>query len=281
MEMHSLGGDPAVLRADFEREGYAVVREVIPPAVLDQVTSDVSMIVGAQLSRLGLPIAGSSQLFADLVALHDASIPVYLQTVRLCAKLTSVFSMYLAPGIAEIARTLGVSMPIWQTAPVVHLMAEKLRIPGGYYGVDVHQDWPALQSSLDAVTIWIPLFDVDEHTFPLEVAPRSHIGGLLGGSPAEHVYAIDPSALEGMKFLPLGVPRGGVALMSGFTVHRSGLKGGDSLRFAFSHRYENAAETTFINRVYPTAQGRTIRRDLIEPGFPEKDEIRRIYGVNT
>ncbi len=281
MGVHTLGGDLAILRADFEREGFAVIRGVIPPAVLDQVTSDVSNIVTAQLSRLGLPIAGASRLFADLVTLHDASIPVYLQTVRLSAKLTSVFSMYLAPGIAEITRALGVSMPVWQTAPVVHLMAEKLRIPGGYYGVDVHQDWPALQSSLDAITVWIPLFDVSENSFPLEVAPRSHIGGLLGGSPSEHVYAIDPTELEGMKFVPLEVPRGGIALMSGFTVHRSGLKGEDNLRFAFSHRYENAAETTFINRVYPTAQGRTIRRDLIDPGFPEKDEIRRIYRAST
>lgn len=278
-DFESAIGDPAAFRACFDADGYAVVRGVISPEALQCVESDVRAIVNAQLARLGRDVSANGPLFEALVALHRADLERYLQTLRLAAKLVSVFGLYAEGGVQKLSQTLGVTLAAWQTAPVLHVMSERLRIPGGYHGVDVHQDWPALQSSLDAVTVWIPLYDVDEGCFPLEVVPASHLRGLLRGRPSKHIYEIEPAELEGLQHVPLAVPRGGVALMSGFTVHRSGLQGGDRLRFAFSHRYENALEPSFVERGYPTAQSRVVRRDLMLPDFPDAAQVRSTYAT--
>ena len=277
MTIHSVRGDPQRLREEFDALGFAVVGDAIDEALLAQVQRETEQIVGAQLERLGRAPRGAGRLFDDLAALHDADLESYLQSLRLAAKLASVFALYLAPPVRRLMQALGIQTAAWQTSPVLHVMAERLRIPGGYYGVDTHQDWPALQSGLDTVTGWIPLFDVTEDTFPLEVAPGSHLLGLLPGRPSQHYYAIDPAALAGLEFTGLAVPRGGIALMSNFTVHRSGLRGGDALRMAYSHRYENAAEPSFVARRYPSAQSRSIRRELMQPGFPGREEVQRVY----
>ena len=279
LDFESAIGDAGAFRARFDADGYAVVRGAIAPAALERVESDVHAIVRAQLARLGRDASAGEPLFEALVRLHRADLETYLQTLRLAAKLVSVFGLYSEGGVQALSRTLGVTLAAWQTTPVLHVMSERLRIPGGYHGVDVHQDWPALQSSLDAVTVWIPLYDVDEQCFPLDVVPASHRRGLLRGRPSKHIYEIEPAELEGLQHVPLAVPRGGVALMSGFTVHRSGLQGGDRLRFAFSHRYENALEPSFVERGYPTAQTRVVRRDLMLPGFPDVELVRSTYST--
>lgn len=261
----------------FRETGYTVIRSLIPQRSLDDVDGEVRAVVAAQLARLGVARPASRPLIEDLADLHAASIDAYLATVRLAAKLRSVVALFLQPGVADVARRLGVSLPAFQTTPVIHLMSDRLRIPNGYYGVDTHQDWPALQSGLDSITFWIPLFDVSKSTYPLEVLPESHLAGLYPGRPGEHVFDIDPDSYDSGAFVPVEVPRGGAIAMSGFLLHRSGHAGGDTLRLAFSHRYENAAEDSFVARNYPSAQSRQIRRDLITPGFPSREAVAAVY----
>jgi ectoine hydroxylase-related dioxygenase (phytanoyl-CoA dioxygenase family) len=159
-------------------------------------------------------------------------------------------------------------------------MSPDLQIPGGYYGLEPHQDWPALQGSLDTVVVWVPLVDIDAGMNPLEIIPGSNRRGLLKAAPAQNESVIDASAYKESEFLPLEVKAGDVAFISCFTVHRSSRTGrAGTVRLACSTRYENLEETTFAERGYPTASNRVIRRDLFIPNFPSHEQVLNVFGL--
>jgi ectoine hydroxylase-related dioxygenase (phytanoyl-CoA dioxygenase family) len=178
-------------------------------------------------------------------------------------------------------KEFGIELPVFQTSPVLHIMSNGLRIPGGYAGVGVHQDWPALQGSLDAITIWIPIVDVREDLFPLEIIPGSHLYGLCGGTQKEHSYEVAPSYYDEKAFIRVTAERGDALFFSAFTIHRSGQHGADGVRLSVSARYENAAEPTFVDRVYPFAQKRSVQREFIVRDFPSREQVVKLYEPLT
>lgn len=239
---------------DYKRDGYAVLKNAVGQEVMPGITAE--------------------SLHDELRETYAKSVDQYLKDVRLLARYASVMNLFLQPNIALHCRLLGVMVPVFQTSPAVHLMAEDLKIPGGYDGIGAHQDWPALQSGLDTVVVWLPLFDVGEDNFPVEVVPGSHLRGLLPAVPGQHISEVDAT---GMEFKPIPVARGDALLFSVFTVHRT-RREGKGFRIAFSMRYENAIEPTFVERGLPFAQSRTIQRELITPDFPTVDQVQAVFA---
>lgn len=165
------------------------------------------------------------------------------------------------------------------TGPVVHIMSKDLMIPGGYYGLPPHQDYPSMQGSLDSLIAWVPLVNIDKDFYPLEIIPRSNNEGMLPGKMTEKYYEIDPLLYKNDDFISVEVEVGDVVLMSSFTVHRSGTNGrADDVRIACSIRFDNVEEESFIKRTYPTVYKRTVDRILLEEGFPTKDQVRNIFS---
>ena len=116
-----------------------------------------------------------------------------------------------------------------------------------------------------------------EDFFPIEVIPGSHRQGLCPGRQLEHYYEVDPSCYGEQDFVRVAAQRGDALLFSTFLVHRSGQEGTDGVRLAISARYENAAEPTFVDRVYPFAQTRVVQRELIVKDFPRREQVAGIY----
>ena len=42
------------------------------------------------------------------------------------------------------------------TLPIFHLISNLLRVTGGYHGFEAHQDWSAVQTSINSVAVWLP-----------------------------------------------------------------------------------------------------------------------------
>lgn len=202
--------------------------------------------------------------------MHAESVEGYLRHVRMLSRMASTHMMFTTQEIWFAARKLGIDTPLFQTTPAVHVMAEDLKIAGGYDGIGAHQDWPALQSGLGTVVVWIPLFDCAVDNFPVEVVPGSHLLGLLPATAGHHISQLGDS---GMEYVPVPVRRGQALLFSAFTIHRT-RKEGKGFRIAFSHRYEDANDPAFIERGYPSAQSRVIKRELMEPGYPSVEQVR-------
>lgn len=264
----------------YQDNGYLVVEDIFDPQHLDETLAHFNLSFAQQLERLNLPVADGPLLDAlhdNMARLLGASVPLYLATLRMCSKLHGVYRLMTEERLRQATADLGIATPLFQTTPVLHLMSRRLVIPGGYQGFDVHQDWTSVQGSLDTITTWIPFMDIDPQLFTMEVIPRSHLLGLLDGTQEQHVLRVDQRHYNDADFIPVCVGKGGVCLMSNFTIHRSSREGDERIRLSISGRYENASEPTFIEREYPFTQHKSMQRGFITEHFPSVEQVRQTY----
>lgn len=264
----------------YKEKGFYIARQILPLDALEKTNYEMDVVLVQQLNKLGCAEKASATidvLHEHMRMLHGLNQNAYLQSIRLWAKLFSMHALIMHPTMVEVAHSLGITLPIFQTTPVVHVMANDLKITGGYHGVGVHQDWPALQSGLDTITVWFPFMDVDKNNYPVEVIPGSHVNGLYPGAAADNIYEVDAASYDEKAFVPMEANLGDVLFFSNFMLHRSCLNGDHRLRVACSARYENASERTFIERCYPTAQKRVIERQLIDPDFPQPGDVKALF----
>lgn len=263
----------------YKQDGYYVAQQLVPRADVEQTFADMHRLAVQQLKYHGLPYSKHctpEAAHADLKALFSHDLKTYLATVTLCAKLVSLSELFMHPNIRGFSKTLGTDFPVWQTGPIMHVMSNTLKVPGGYQGFVPHQDWPSQQGGLDGVTVWIPFMDVDRNRFPMDVIPGSHKGGLRPTQGADGLE-VKPECYDVKDFVPLEAKCGDVVFFSCFLIHRSNLHGDDRLRVSASIRYENASESHFIARKYPSAQKRSTVRELITPDFPSPEQVCKVF----
>ena len=162
---------------DYKADGYYIARNLVPNDLLQTIIYELDIILIQQLNRLGdseKPSHIIQDVHKHMRMLHAKDQRSYLQSLRLWPKLFSIHALIMHPNILSMVKSLGIDLPIFQTDPVIHVMAADLKISGGYYGVGAHQDWTAIQSGLDTITLWLPFMDVDKNNFPVELIPGSH-----------------------------------------------------------------------------------------------------------
>jgi hypothetical protein len=266
----------------YRRDGYCSVPSLLSEATIAAALDELELTFRSQLAAIG--IDDGEPLHGAMERLLSADLDRYLAAARHVNKLLSVQQLLFDGQIRKFLAALGLSALSVPTGPVVSIMSERLRIPGGYFGLAPHQDWASMQGSLDAVIVWTPLMDVTAAQFPLDVIPQSHRCGLWEGTISESNREIDPSQYADEDFVSLEVKRGDVVFMSAFTVHRTGLTHRGEpcrgLRIACNTRVENVLEPTFVERRFPCAYGRTVRRELMTPDFPRPSDMERIFGTS-
>lgn len=271
------------LRERYMRDGFAYARGVLPIAAIDATIVEMNEVVVQQSRRLHQEVVSGHDieaLYGNMKILHAASLPAYLSSLTLWAKLFSLHALVMHKSLRDIAGELGIKIPVFQTQPVLHVVSDLLLIPNGYQGFDVHQDWTALQSGLDTMGIWIPFMRIDRNRFTMDVIPGSHRRGLCPGEQGKHVFVVSSECYREDEFVPVEVEPGDVFLMAIFTLHRSSTRGEPgALRISCSARYENAAEPTFVERQYPFTQKRIVERAAVTPGFPSVEQVRSAYPL--
>ena len=239
------------------KDGYSIIKQGIPESMLTKVWMDLHFLVVKQLQRF--EIAPTANMKTNLELLLHADKNVYIATLNFASRLKSVvdlFTDFFNAGVCGVYQ------------PVLHVMANTLKVPGGYWGTAPHQDWSSMQGSLDSTTIWIPITNTEDN-FPLEIIEGSHTKGLLDGKVNGSVLEVECDG----EFIPVDAEFGDVVMISSFLVHRTG-QGGNGLRIAASMRFENANEPTFIERGYPCAQKRVVDREL--KWKPTKEQINAV-----
>lgn len=255
------------MRDKYNRDGYVVAMDIISPDIILSIFNDINKLFCQQLE------SPSQGLFKNMLSVFNADVYLYASILKLCAKLLSLQSMFLCDEIKQVTNILGIEFPSLPTQPVIHGSSEELKIPDGYHGAPVHQDWPSLQGSLDVITIWIPFTDVSVGLYPIEAIPGSHLRGLCNGHVSGSVLELDIECDE-KDFMPIECSVGDVVFMSGFTIHRTGK--GNGFRLAASQRYENCSEATFMARGYPCVQKRVVDRSIAWK--PSIEQIRKVYA---
>lgn len=276
-----MSGD--TFRQRYRRDGFAIVPGASTEAELDVVAQDITGIFRRRAEAIGLvpPAADTHDALSQIMdSLFKADRESYVSAARQTQYLASVHCLGLSSAILDILRDLGIAVPSQATRPVVHFMADALRIDGGYHKTPAHQDWRDTQGSLDGVTFWLPLYDVGLRDYPLEVVAGSHRLGLLPSVDDPFGHRITDGQVGDDAYRPLPMRRGDVVAFSGFLVHRTGAFGGARVRIAFSYRFNNAAEASYVERNYPfpyayRAEGRLLRANYptaadLSAFFPEE-----------
>jgi len=232
-----------------------------------------------QLAYVGAK-AHEDDIFRDMQRLHKRDIERYKKVIGSLWRKLEIFNLMNHSKIIGVLKDqFGWQDIFLPGGQVVHIMAKELEIPDGYFGLVPHQDFPSVQGSLDGMVVWLPLVNVDRNNYPLEVIPGSHFQGVLPAR--EHsnsTWETDTSEYGENDYVPIEVNVGDVVFMSLFTIHRTSRRGETGrFRLAASTRFDDANEQTFIERCYPTAYIRTVRREQYFPGFPTVAQVAEVY----
>ena len=274
MSTHIVAGtEIEASRASFATDGFYIARGLLKRDATHRCRQQIQSVFNNQL--LHLDLAPSNDLFSDALALHDADITRYKKTLASLWRLQAIGALFNDIRIQQFLEdVLGFGPVFVPGGQTVHVQSEELKIPGGYFGLKAHQDWPSVQGSLDGVGVWIPLSNIDMNGFPLEVARGSHLAGLMepAGSNYDSIWQVD--TCSDSDFEGLCVEQDDVVFFSNFLVHRSGLNGrANFMRIACSSRFDNGGEPSFISRAQPSAYIRSVNRGLMD--YPDIAAVNR------
>lgn len=249
---------------EYDQQGYYIAKRLLVKTEVSLALDNLKKTFDDQLHFLGL---GSQQtIHKSMQLLHHHDIERYKKTVGSLWRKLSIYNLLHSPKIQDFVHIhfhwQDIIIPGGQ---VVLIMSESLKIPNGYFGFPVHQDYPSIQGSLDGMVVWVPLMNIDKNRYPMEVIPGSHKKRILPSFESDTSgWVVKPEAYQESDLIPVECEVGDVVFMSNFLAHRSSIKGDGRLRLACSTRYDNANEKTFVERCYPTAYLRSVHRGLFD-----------------
>lgn len=262
----SLTTSPAVDAAAFERDGFAIVRGFWGAGgELDALQ--------AQLDELGRLIVGpafSSTHYRDCCELLTPDRQSLLYD-RL-RYLPALSRMSGSEAVRGLCIALGLGLP-----SLMGCCNMRLDKPGdSRHLFEWHQDTLYLLGSTNAVTLWIPLQDVDLAHGTIEVIPGSHTQGIL---PFRKVS--DKKVAPGVPFLqrdlsldievtqtPLAIEaeRGDVVVFRQMLLHRSTPNHSDQIRWTAQLRVTDVAQADHRRQRCPSGDRSNIFH-VDYPGF--------------
>lgn len=260
----------------FKEDGFYIARNLVDVSAVDFALQSVSRSFYDQLPHDLESIEENSSCFDNMRALFNSDLSRYRKTAAALWRKQDIFHLMHSSAITDfLIKKFGFRDLFLPGGQVVFIMAHELAVPGGYFGLAPHQDYLSVQGSLDGVVVWLPLVDVDQENFPLELVPKSHLKGLLPlNDPTFRSPEVKAGQFNECDFMPVEVRRGDVVFMSVFTAHRSSLNGKPGRwRLALSTRFDNGGEKTYIDRSYPTAYTRSVHREPLVEGFPPRELV--------
>ncbi len=242
---------------EIAEKGFTVLPCSIEKELVLAARNDFIQLVIQQLERLNVEYLSNQMPHYYIRMLADIDLSAYFACVSASESLYSMFSVMVGDKLKNIYQSSGIkiaSMPIRPALHIVDSHINKLITDrDGYHELPQHQDWSALQSSIDTLVFWIPTQDITKDIPGVELVPGSH---LLGHIPTEehkfgHTIVTD-SQFDDSDFIKPKLNFGEILVFSSFLVHRSesSVKLPDSSRIAISFRASNLQNSEFINRLY-------------------------------
>ena len=243
--------------AAYETQGCLLLRDFAPPDLLTRFHDEVATLLSLVLRECRVDPAASAVARFDrgldlLVGVDRARVGRIYQAVR---KLPSVYALITAPRVWGVMRQL-----MGTRLPGIYPGGTGVRMDHpdeDTYLSPWHQEYPYNLTSDNAVTLWLPLVDVDEVNGCLLMAPGSH---RLGALPVRVHDALNArrNANEAMEIAgletllarhpALSVPaRAGDALVfHTFLLHRSQPNRSAATRWTLQARYFDFLNPTAI-----------------------------------
>jgi phytanoyl-CoA hydroxylase len=265
--------------AEFRETGSVLVPRLFDRDEVEHIRNDAKRVFSRQLLRHGLVGAeevGEREFELALFRLFELHVEDYINAGKQIQHLVSLHRLGLDERVMELLGQLGLEFPNVNTRPVLFFNSRHLAREEVYWRVFAHQDWRSMQGSLDAIVVWVPLTDIDVSLGALEVLPGSHRLGLLDASEVVNAFG-RAEGIDESGFVPVEVHQGDALFLSAFLVHRSGTNITQSIRWSCHFRFNNLAESTFVERGFPNSFSYQPSETLITPGFPTRDQVERVF----
>ena len=201
----------------------------------------------------------------------------FVGCANICQNMIEVCKLSLDQRIIDLVQQLGLKWPSINTRPLVSFSSPLTSKNENYWKVPAHQDWPSTQGSINGLTCWMPLVDVDTDLGPLEISPRTHLQGYLEHDDKGVPYLTDKEH----EFVAVKMECGDALFFSNFTIHRSGINKSDRIRWSMHFRYNDILEPTFVNRKFPRHRIDRRKEGILIPGFPSSDVIHDTFLNDT
>jgi hypothetical protein len=265
----------------YRRDGYLVLKKQIPLAALKACLEEVCAVFNG-MARQWSPSTPEAHDLTSLTrvmtAIFECDPALFMAAGKLAQHTIALHRLGCDEAMLGPLREAGLQMPAISTRPVIFIIHDALKVPGGYHKSPPHQDWRSMQGSLDSAVVWVPFADVAPGGHALEVLPGSHLCGLLPTDDDVFGHRVDEAFLPDRPFAPLQLELGDAVLFSSFTVHRTGEAGGEVARLAASYRYNNVLEPSFVERGYPNPYIYRPDMTLLTPAFPEPGLLAALFG---
>ncbi len=279
-----MNGSPAdkdgTLEEALRRDGFVIQRGALDARSMQTMLEECRAVFRRQMRRHAIPGAEAEGVAFDaaLTDLFRADMKSFLAAAKLTQYLPSVHALGAEGPVLDLVRALGIAHPAIAVRPVVHVVSDDLKVPGGYHRTPHHQDWRSVQGSLDGLVVWLPLVDIDFGFNATEVIPGSHRRGLLASKPHPFGTAVLDDLIDESEYVPVEVRPGDFVAFTMFLVHRTGPAHRPGVRWAISLRYNNIDEASFIAHDYPNPFLYKSQDALLFENFPTSADFAPILG---
>ncbi|OGT44937.1 MAG: hypothetical protein A3E82_00700 [Gammaproteobacteria bacterium RIFCSPHIGHO2_12_FULL_38_11] len=220
---------------------------------------------------------------ADIIRLYqDESLrKVWLAGYDQTRQLPELYNLLIGETMQSIQQIAGIVLPA-----LCNPITTRIDLPHGQGSrpTQPHQDYPTHQGSMNSITVWIPLQDVSCDNGTAEVAPGSHLNGMITESDnlnnfiepgtlrqIENPYALQDSANYAANYVPATIKLGQILVFSLFTLHRSGINHSDKIRFTLNIRYNDLGAREYAKRYFNLNHKVEFKKATVD--FPTKFEI--------
>lgn len=223
---------------DFYKEnGYIIFSDLINSDELDEIKIDILKIFQLRFNELG-------ELTEDILVRNYDKKEMWRECASKMWDIFGVLRIASQHEVMAVLKNLDLENPIIATRPEV-----RTDMPKDFnYMQPWHQDWNYGRTSLNSVTLWIPLVDVNESNGTVQIIPKTHKLGILNYEELSNPrrYEINIDALPKGEVINVELKKGECVLFSQMLVHRSGINSSDKPRLTFQGRFADLSDKTYI-----------------------------------
>ena len=253
---------------NITKKGYHLSKSLIPLDVIQEIIHEIDNVFSVYTNS-------KDDLDGKIMKLFKDDFAGFYGCAQVCQNLMSVTRLSVCDTIQSELKKLGLSSPSINTRPLIHFSSKHTAKSNSNWKLPAHQDWPSTQGSLNGVTCWIPLVQLDKELGPLEVNPGSHKLGYLDHEEIDGIPVINNMELQ---FESIQMELGDALFFSNFLIHRSGENTTDDrIRITTHFRYNDFEEPTFIDRKYPRHRVDKRKEGILFPGFPTAEQMTKVF----
>ena len=270
-------------------DGFLYLENVLELDIIDIIINDIVNCIKKYSDYYNIPYNNCSDkielLYSMLYNLYKIDKDLYFNFIKQNGILSNLFnikSLFSNKNIIDVLNKLGynnLSIPITTQINLYCDFAVNNEYRNGEIGIASHQDWPQTRGSINNLSVWIPLMDINEDNCPLMVVPKSNHECFINGNLNSLNIVVDKYSDNDFKNILMN--KSDCILFNGWIVHKTGLfKNNGKIRIALALRYNDLNDNYFISSQYHISYNTTTNKHFEQSRIPYNDEILK-YFKNT